>query len=105
MTHSTLEVPGLIRRNTRTTVDERTLFATRLTRIRCRRGLSIRALSEKAGVGLSSLYALEKAERFPTKRIVAKLATALCITPITLFRPDQRVKEDRELGLRLGAIA
>jgi transcriptional regulator with XRE-family HTH domain len=74
----------------------------RLRGWRERRGLSLRALAERAGVGYVTVWRIEHGELSPTVAMLEKLAEALGINVRDLFpvsrprrRPGGRVPTDR----------
>ena len=56
-----------------------------LRRLREARGLSIRALAHKAGVGYVSVFRIEAGQQDPTLSMLVKLAKALKVTVIDLI--------------------
>ena len=71
----------------------------KLKEIRAQRFLTREELESKAGVGASTVYAIESGRETPTLRTARKIAEALEIGPLGVdeFKPAyQRVMEDVE---------
>ena len=64
-------------------------FAKRLKEIREKKGLSKGQLSSLADCDMSYIGKIERCEKFPTLKMIAKLAIALDVPAQDLFLPDQ----------------
>jgi transcriptional regulator with XRE-family HTH domain len=63
----------------------------RLQEWRERRGLSLRGLADRAGVGFVTVWRIEHGEMSPTVAMLEKLARALDVDVVDLFpRPRRR---------------
>jgi transcriptional regulator with XRE-family HTH domain len=71
------------------------LVLVRLQEWRERRGLSIRALAERAGVGFATVYRIEAGRISPTVAMLTKLASALDISVRDFFPEERRQRRRR----------
>lgn len=67
-------------------------FGTRLKKIRCNSGLSVRALAERVGVSPSFIYQLEKNETSPSFSTLRRIAAVLS-TSISVLTEDELPEE------------
>jgi transcriptional regulator with XRE-family HTH domain len=67
----------------------RHLVANNVRRLRKARGLSQEQLAFETGLHRTYISGVERAVRNPTIVIIGKIATALGIEPMELFRPGQ----------------
>src|SRR5262245_49811167 len=68
----------------------------RLQEWRARRGLSIRQLADRAGVGFATVHRIEAGRISPTVRLLEKLAEALEIHISDLLPPKPRQRQRRK---------
>lgn len=66
-------------------MDPLQVFASNLQRLRKEAGLTQEALSDRSGIDLASVGRIERAERDPGVRTVARLASGLGVEPVTLW--------------------
>jgi transcriptional regulator with XRE-family HTH domain len=67
----------------------------RLREWRERRGLSLRALAERAGVGYATVWRIEHGELSPTVTMLERLARALEVDVIDFFARPRRRRNGR----------
>jgi transcriptional regulator with XRE-family HTH domain len=66
-------------------VDALQVFAGNMRRLRTEAGLTQEALADRSGVDFASVGRIERAERDPGVRTVARLAAGLGVEPVQLF--------------------
>ncbi len=67
-------------------MDPLEVFAANLRQLRLDAGLTQEALAERSGIDFASIGRIERAERDPGVRTVARLAAGLGVEPVALLR-------------------
>ena len=63
-------------------------------------GVSVRALEERSGVSLASIVRIEGGRQDPTVGLLEKLASAMGIDLVDLFRPPDKREIERKGDLK-----
>lgn len=67
-----------------------------LKTLRENKGLSVKALADKVGVTITSIYRYEQGKRIPTLPIARRIATALGVTVDELIRKAEPTEAEGE---------
>ena len=72
----------------------KSLLGLNIKRFRVNSGLSQEELSEKAGISVPFLGAIERGEKWPSPSTLAGIAQGLEVNPYDLLRPEESASQD-----------